>query len=107
MQYELINLRVSEAAKQLLLRDISAITEYVAIVTISWGLEYSFGKDGNPKEPSEGWSVGFYDTKDVPLDGIQEISGIKFVFNQGPISSRLNGKVLDAQNGNIVVRDAD
>jgi hypothetical protein len=43
--------------------------------------------------------------KKVPVEDIVPIDGIDFVFDQGDISMRLDGKVLDHVHGHFIVLD--
>jgi hypothetical protein len=106
MPTERIDLEVSEAARELLLRHISHITEYEnPIAAVLWAERGTVSKDSATKELPPHWGVGFYDPKKIPVAEVQVISGIKFVFGQGAISERLNGKLLDAENGRFVITD--
>jgi hypothetical protein len=58
-----------------------------SVVTVQWVTD--------PKTFRSFWEVGFYERNDVPTEGIQEIRGIPFVFNQGAVSTRLAGMTLD------------
>ena len=106
MPKELIDLEVSEAARELLLRHISHIKQYEEpIAAVLWAEGGSVSKGVETKSLSPHWGVGFYDPKKIPVEEVQVISGIKFVFGQDAISERLNGKLLDVENGKFVVSD--
>jgi hypothetical protein len=100
-----IDLTITDAAKARLLLDIANISEYEAIATVVWSTSGAYIKrDDRGNEIESGdllgcWSVGFYSPSQTIHVDIQYISGIKFVFDQGSISERLNGKVLDIKNG--------
>ena len=105
---EPIDLEVTEAARELLLRHISHITEYdEPVAAVLWAEGGSVTKGGETKPLSPHWGVGFYDPKKIPVEEVQVISGIKFIFGQGAISERLNGKLLDVENGKFVVTDRE
>jgi hypothetical protein len=105
MTTERIKLEISAAAKEELLRCISEIKEFEAIATVGWSEGgTSTDRNGVKKELPSGWCVGFYNPKDIPVEEIQIIAEIKFIFWQGVISERLNGKLLDVENEKFVVR---
>ena len=99
-----ISLTLTTAAQTALTRLISQITEYRAVATVAWSEGGSRINKGitTPLPPS--WGVAFQDRAQLPGDEIQQIGGIEFIFMQGAISERLNGKTLDWNNGRFRVR---
>ena len=102
-----INLKLSTAAKQHLLRFMSEIEYDDPVAAVIWheGGE-SQSPDGVVRPISAGWGVGWYNPTNLSGEPIQEIEGIRFVFGQGEKSEELNGKVLDVKNGAFIVIDA-
>jgi hypothetical protein len=58
------------------------------------------------KSVGPGWDVGFYEIERIPKDQVVQIEGIRFYFDQGSISERLNGATLDFENGGFIVANA-
>jgi hypothetical protein len=103
-------LRLTEAARDELLRAIGRISEYAAVVTVAWaerGPWLKLRPDGTEESGviEAGWGVGFYDPTKIPPEEIVQIDGIDFVFAQGHISMRLDGKALDYVDGKFIVLD--
>jgi hypothetical protein len=105
-----IDLKLTDAAKKKLLRDLAAIADFEPIVSVVWSErgEVWVEKDGKKEKvrelpPHSG--VGFNEIEKIPPDYHQLIDGIIFYFDQGKISERLNGKTLDVSEGCYVVRD--
>jgi hypothetical protein len=94
--YDFIDLKVSDAAADALTQELRRLP-FRGVVGVQWGLDLTTQKYS--------WDVGFYERKDVPREGLQEIRGIPFVFNQGPLSKRLSGKLLDNNDSGFVVID--
>ena len=100
-----INLNLSNSAKKLLAKLVANIGYDDPITSVIWwegGLSTS--PDGEETILPPGWSVGWYESSKVPKENIQNIEGFKFVFDQGSISEKLNGKLLDVENGIFVVK---
>jgi hypothetical protein len=85
--------------------------DFVPVASVSWSIARSamwadelgrevFRADGR------GWDVGFHDRAIIPASEICVIRGIEFVFDQGAISMRLDGALLDYRNGSFVVENA-
>lgn len=107
---EAINLKLSASAKVLLEKHLSEIEYEDPITSVQWyesEISMRYDKNGNEISDASGpsWGVGWYSSDQVPIEMIQEIDGIKFVFNQGPISEKLNGKLLDVEDGNYFVKE--
>lgn len=103
-----INLNITKAAQNKLLNLISKIVDYEPIVTIFWseeGVGTKLANDGSEvsKVITPCWNVGFHDSQKVPGEWVIEISGIKFVFDQGLISRKLHNKTLDVKNDNFYI----
>ena len=86
------------------------IPNYTAVVTVAWterGPWLKLRPDGTEDSGvlEAGWDVGFYDPAKVPPEEIVQIDGIGFVFAQGDISMRLDGKALDYVDGKFIVLD--
>jgi len=101
-----MKLEITEAAKAKLVEYAAAITEYRAVACVGWvsgGVRTQFDPDGSerssPIQPH--WAVGFYDPANVPDDQVITISGILFVRDK-----RLDGKMLDFQNGRFELKEA-
>ena len=91
-------LRLTPTAKAALsraLEDIQARSNYRAVVTVGWRI----------RGASAGWGVGFYDPAQISQVSPVQIDGIDFVFLQGDISMRLDGKALDYVNGDFLIKD--
>jgi hypothetical protein len=109
---ETIKLRLTANARNALV----ALLPHLGFEGIVTVLEYTgFGVD--PKEhryeTSEQmrksvrlprWGVAFVKAEQIPRDFVQEIDGIRFTFDQGPISAQLNGKILDHIDGCFSIR---
>jgi hypothetical protein len=83
MSTDHIDLQVSEEAKELLLRYISQIEEEFEspIVAVLWSEGGSATHEGVTKTLPANWNVCFYEPHKIPAEEVQEISGIKFIFN--------------------------
>ena len=105
-----INLKVSKSAKKLIEKYISEMDLADPITTVAWndgGISTYHDEEGNeitnPLRP--GWGIGWHNPDQVPAEMIQEIDGIKFVFDQGKSSKQLDGKLLDVKNEKFKVVD--
>lgn len=99
-----ISLAITDAAKAALLRILSQIPE-ARIVSVLWSDSGTRTAKGVTTQLPPSWDVGFYGFDQVPDKEIQKIGGLDFVFVQGPISQRLNGKTLDWKDGTFHVQD--
>ena len=100
-----IDLKLSEPAKHLLAEHIALTNLDVPITSVVWWEEgYITSPDGVGIWTPPRWGVGWYDLRNIDAEKIQSIDGIKFIFDQGAMSEKLNGKLLDIVNGKYVVR---
>jgi hypothetical protein len=88
-------LRISDAAAESLAKELVEL-QFDGVVTVNWVTD--------PKTVCSFWEVGYYNRNDVPIQGIQEIRGVTFVFGQDPISARLNGMTLHEDDNGYVVK---
>jgi hypothetical protein len=100
-----IDLKLSHDAKVLLAKYIadSDIVDPITSV-LWWGEGLVTSPDGKESKLPPGWGVGWYEPSKIPEESIQIIEGFKFVFDQGTVSEKLNGKLLDVVDGNFVVK---
>jgi len=94
LPYHRIALEVSDAAAVALTTDIQQMS-FDAVVAVMWTRD--------PYSGREFWEVAFYCRSDVPIEGIQEIRRVPFVLNQGSLSAKLNGMILDRNDGEYKV----
>jgi len=94
LPYPRIALEVSDTAAVALSTDLRQMS-FDAVVAVMWTREPISGRDF--------WEVAFYRRSDVPVEGIQEIKSVPFVFNQGPLSAKLNGMILDRDDAGYTV----
>ena len=102
-----IALTVTEAARVALL-DFLRHCEPGSVITVSWhegSAKLWPLADGTLRfqDTGPGWGVGAYARSKISEAEIVTISGIEFVFAQGDISQRLNGKTLDHRGGSFHV----
>ena len=103
-----IDLKITRAAREKLLRDLKANKDIDPIVSVVWSESGEVLKEVNGEKtlirklPGH-WGVGFNEIEKIPVEYHQVIDGITFYFDQGKISERLNGKVLDISEGCYVV----
>ena len=105
------NLRITSAAAEALRQTMSRITDYHPVATVVWSVSGAIETprtDGTVfvKGIGPGWDVAFYDISRVPSGEVVLIEGIKFYFDQGSTSERLNGATLDYRSGFFAVEDA-
>ena len=103
-------LTLSDSARVALSMLMQRHSKYVPVATVTWsegGWTEYHDQFGNlvHRTDGPGWDVGFYDRSRVPEDQIVTLGGIEFVFDQGPISMRLDGRQLDYRNGGFIVDD--
>ena len=102
---ERIDLRITISAKRLILEYMELFDSQNHITCVLWqGSGNIFKESGELKEINPGWEVGWCSREKIEGAPTQLIEGIEFVFDQGEISKRLNGMVLDVEGKNFIVR---
>jgi len=105
------NLRITSAAAEALKQTMSRITDYCPVATVIWSVSGAIETpqtDGtvSVRGVGPGWDIAFYDISRVPSGEVVLIEGVRFYFDQGSTSERLNGATLDYRGGFFAVKDA-
>jgi len=103
------SLALTPAAKAALIRDMARISEFVPVASVLWAESATLGRaltrSGEVEHRGPHWSVGFYDLAKVSRWMVVDIDGIRFRFIRQPALSRLDGAMLDYEQGHYIVHE--